>query len=345
MDHILQSDSFIKARIKLTFFYTGVLLCIVLIFSVFLYAAQNNDYRKIVVQQDFGNAQPRKLTLFQRRVVIKQVKDLRTSFLYELIIIDSTILLVGGVLSYFFAGVTLEPINKALSNQKNFLADASHELRTPLAAMHTAIEVVLRKEQKQPEVYKDTLEQVQEEVGRMRKLIEELLLLSRIDMDQISFSLTRISLTSVAKKAVSEITPLAEKNDISITENIQEHVFVLGDEERVKQIFFVLIDNAIKFTPKGGKITVIVNDKPQLIISDTGIGISKEKHKDIFKRFYQAEKSHTGSGTGLGLAIAKSIMKLHKGNLLLESSVGNGSTFICTFSKAVNSAKKDSDIS
>jgi signal transduction histidine kinase len=333
MDHLTEANSFISARTKLTALYTGVILCIVLLYSIFLYTAQSNDYRRIVLQQDFGSTAPRRLTLFQRRAVVIQVMDLRKTFFYELIIFDSIILLTGGILSYFFADVTMQPINKVLLNQKNFLADASHELRTPLAAIQTTIEVVLRKEQKSTHVYKETLEQVQNEVSRMRKLIEELLLLSRIDMDQITVAPAKISLTAVTKNAVSAIKPLAQKKNISVEEGILDHIFILGEEERMKQLLLVLLDNAIKFTPTGGKVTVAVNEKPQLIIEDTGPGIPPEKQKDIFKRFYQADKSHTGNGAGLGLSIARSIIKLYKGDITVESTPALGSRFICTFPK------------
>ncbi len=333
MKDSLPTNSFFKARIHLTALYTAVLLCIVLVFSVSLFVAQNNDYRRIALQQDFGKTVPRKLNVFQRRVVTRQVQELRKSFVYELILIDSAILLVGGILSYFFAGKTMKPVQKALENQENFLADASHELRTPLAAVQTAIEVVLRKEQKSPGIYKETLVDVQEEVGRMHNLLEELLTLSRIDMNQLSVSLSRVSLTDVVQKAVKEMKPLIQKKGLHIQENLTEKVIVMGDDERIKQLLLILLDNAIKYSAKDGVISVSIsnNSQPSIIVSDTGKGIAPEKQQDIFKRFYQADRSHTGQGAGLGLSIAEAIMKLHKGKITVESALGKGSMFTCLF--------------
>ena len=335
MESVTATQSFTKARIHLAFVYTVVLLCIVFAFSTFLYFTQNNDYRRIVLQQDFGKAVPRKLTLFQRRVILRQVKELRTSFVYELILIDSAILLFGGGFSYFFAGRTMKPVSTALANQENFLADASHELRTPLAAMQTAIEVALRKEQK-PEMYKETLVDVKDEVSRMHNLLEELLLLSRVDMNQLVLSLDKVSLTQIAKKTVKEVRPLLQKHGLHVQEQLDEEVAIVGNEERVKQVLLILLDNARKYTPKGGavSISVVGNPQPQLIVSDTGKGIAPEKQKDIFKRFYQADHSHTGHGAGLGLAIAQSLMMLHKGEITVESHLNKGSTFMCIFPKA-----------
>src|SRR5579885_483831 len=327
------NENFNHARTKLTLFYVGILLCIVFVFSLFLSIAQNNDYRRIVVQQDFGKTVPRRFTKFQNRMIASQVRELRTSFIYELIIIDSAILLVGGVLSYFFAGKTLKPVSQALINQENFLADASHELRTPLAAIQTAIEVVLRKEQKSSDIYKETLIDVQDEVGRMRNLLEELLLLSRIDMNQLTLPLHKISLTDIVKKTSKEMKPLIEKKGLTLHEILPEEVTIMGNNERVQQLLVILLDNAIKYTPKGGEITVsVANDsQPELKVQDSGKGIPLEKQKDIFKRFYQADHSHTGHGAGLGLSIAEAIMKLHKGSIAVKSELEKGSTFICSF--------------
>lgn len=332
MESLTATQSFTKVRTHLALLYTSVLLCIVLAFSIFLYLAQNNDYRRIVLRQDFGKTVPRRLTLFQKRVVVRQVQELRKSFLYELIIIDSALLLIEGVLSYFFAGKTMKPVGIALANQENFLADASHELRTPLAAIQTAIEVTLRKQQK-PEVYKETLVEVKDEVERMHHLLEELLLLSRVDMNQFTFAMDKVSLTQITRKTVREIKPLLQKHGLDVRENLENEVVAMGNEERIKQVLLILLDNARKYTPKGGIVSVSVISKPQphLIVQDTGKGIPIEKQKDIFKRFYQAENSHTGHGAGLGLAIAQSIMKLHKGKITVDSTTGKGSTFTCFF--------------
>lgn len=333
MQTFFQNESqFNRTRVVLSLWYTFILLLILVGFSVALYVTYNNDLSRIVLRQDFGTHVPRTLSRPELRLVVIQVRELRKTTQVDLFIIDLITLIIGGGLSYFLAGKTLQPIQKNMESQKLFIADASHELKNPIATVQSACEVVLRSKNKTKEDYREALEQVLDQSKRLGRLVTDLLSLSVLDAASTK-TRTKCSLSDIAEKQLAAMRPLLETTKLTLSQSISPYVFVLGDEDKLQQLVIILLDNAFKYTPLGGTITVTVRKKPQpqLLVQDTGIGIAQEKHEDIFKRFYQADVSHASKGAGLGLAIADSIMKLHRGTIRVESSIGKGSTFICTF--------------
>lgn len=328
-------SQFTKTRLILSFWYTFILLIILISFSTALSVTYNNDVTRIVLKRDFGNHVPKIFSKTEIHIITSQVRELRRTFRLDLVMIDLVTLVVGGGLSYFLAGKTLQPIQKNMASQKLFIADASHELKSPIATIRSACEVVLRSPTKTKEDYKEVVMQVLDQSQRLGRLVNDLLSLSVLDAGNMK-PLTLCSLSSLAKKEGETMKTVVKKAHLTFHSEITPHVSVLGDADKIEQLIVILLDNAIKYTPVGGSITIQVVNKPQpqLIVTDTGIGIEKEKQQDIFKRFYQADRSHASSGAGLGLAIAKSIMKLHKGKILVESTFGRGSTFVCVFPKA-----------
>ncbi len=332
MNTLTSQVSFTHARITLTVWYCSILAIILFIFSLALYSSQSKDFVRIVLLQDFGNNTPRTLTRIERTEILQQIQALRQTTRVSLLSIDGIIMVFGAGLSFFLAGKTLQPIGIMLEKQTQFLADASHELRTPLSALQTTTEVALRSERSLNE-YKTVISDVHEEIVRLGKIVNDLLYLSRADSEGIQKTLQSVDLVPVVHDAVRTLEPLVKKNDLELHLALSEKVIVHGDTDKLKQLVLILIDNAIKYTKKGGSITVQLVEKPKPIlkISDTGIGLDNAEVKQIFQRFYRADRSRSTPGVGLGLAIAKSIIEMHNAKITVKSTVGKGSSFSIIF--------------
>jgi len=328
-------NNIVRTRLVLTCWYSTILLIILFGFSVALSVTHNHDISRIVLRQDFGNQVPKVLSVTEKRLIAEQVRELRRTSLFDLVVIDVITLLFGVGLSYFLAGKTLDPIKKSIENQKAFVADASHELRNPIATIQTACEVVLRSSTKTREDYKQVVEQVFEQTQRLGRLVDDLLLLSVLDTEKTTNTFKHCSFSEIVEKEVFAMSSLIKKSGLRLEKNITPDVFLFADEDKVRQLVVILLDNAIKYSRSGGVITVkvLTAPQPQLIVQDTGIGIAVDKQKDIFSRFYRVDQSRTGNGAGLGMAIAKSIIHLHNATIKVESKLGKGSTFTCTFPK------------
>lgn len=328
-------DPFKRARITLTLWYCLILIFFLAIFSAAFYTAENRDIDRILIQRDFdqGTPPPVGLVVIRREVIHTQALELRRNLLIDLLVIDGLLLLAGGFLSYFLANKTLQPIQNIMDQQKQFIADASHELRTPLTAIISSSEVALRSKNRSTAHLRGSLEQIHQVGTRMGKIVESLLMLSRIELGAVKVEAKEVDLNEVLLSTISEMHSLIDQKGLKLNKNL-EPTLVKGDKERLKQLVLILLDNAIKYTPKGGEVTVnlIKAPKPTLEISDTGVGISKEDQKHIFERFYRAEKSRTTAGAGLGLSIARWIAHEHHASVQVESEPGKGSTFRIVFS-------------
>jgi heavy metal sensor kinase len=238
-------------------------------------------------------------------------------------------------------------LGKSFDQVKQFTSDASHELKTPLTVLKGEMEVALRKERSSRD-YEQVLRSNLEEINRMSRIVEDLLLLSKTDTGEIRLEKENINLTEIVRDVVDQLSLLAEaKNLRLVPSNHQEEVLVVADELRIRQLLLNLIDNGIKYTEPGGFIQVSLekNVPPEtavsrdpregsvkIIVSDSGIGISKVDQERIFDRFYRVDKarSRDQGGSGLGLSICKWIVQAHQGNLAVESDPGRGSTFTVT---------------
>jgi two-component system OmpR family sensor kinase len=219
---------------------------------------------------------------------------------------------------------------EALSRQRRFAADASHELRTPLTAIggHARMldEWALDGDK---ETARRSVRTIRGEVGKMRGLVESLLTLTRGD-EGAPIEVGRYDLGAVGKEA-TEIARAAVDGKVSVEFVPNEHeITATFDRERVMQVASILLDNAVKYTPEGGNVTVRAEEEDgsvALAISDTGIGISGDQLPLIFERFYRADPSRSEGGAGLGLSIARQIAETHGGQIRAESTPGTGSTF------------------
>jgi signal transduction histidine kinase len=221
----------------------------------------------------------------------------------------------------------LDRIENSYETQNRFTSDASHELRTPIAVIQGYINMLDRWGKADGEILEESIEAIKSESHNMKRLTEKLLLLAKADKGILEMEFEYFELNDL----ISEITKETQMIDSShtITNNINEVKSIYADRESLKQAVRIFVDNAVKYTPEGGKIALnsYINKKKIYIeIEDNGIGISKEDMNNIFNRFYRVDKSRTkeSGGHGLGLSIAKWIISQHKGEIEVKSELNKG---------------------
>ena len=224
----------------------------------------------------------------------------------------------------------LERLDHAFTSQKRLSEDLSHDLKTPLTIMKGEFEVSLKKLRAQEE-YESVLRSSLEEVNKIIRLADNMLMLASFEAQNIIPDRRALDIGLLAQSAVNSIRKLADEKHIEISLSHDEGITLKGDERQLKQLFLNLLDNAVKYTPEGGRVTVNVNQEKESVrirIQDTGHGIAGAQIKRIFDRFYRADKSRAGQGFGLGLSIVKSVVDAHGGRIEVESSPGLGTAFI-----------------
>ncbi|MFB9328722.1 sensor histidine kinase [Paenibacillus aurantiacus] len=260
--------------------------------------------------------------------------DVYQDLLVILLCILALFLIASIWLSYSMSKKAMIPIQQSYRQQQQFLADASHELRTPLSIMNTSLDVIEIENGEDFTSYtKEVMSDMREEVGRMSRMVQHLLLLARSDSGTVQFDMLPFDLVSKIGQWLIAIEAVAQNRKINISVQMPEELEVVGDMERIKQLVYILLDNAIKFTPDNGtvEITIVPHVKQWcLMVKDTGIGIPEEDQGRIFDRFYRVEKhrSRDEGSAGLGLSIAKWIVEAHQGSIEVESVLNEGSTFI-----------------
>jgi heavy metal sensor kinase len=228
----------------------------------------------------------------------------------------------------------LDRLERAFARQRQFTADASHELRTPLALFRGQIEVALN-QRRTVKDYQTILASLHEDAERMSLLLGDLLTLARADAGQENLFRERVDLADVADEVVAVMQPLAEKKAVDLARDQGTSAPVDGDQTRLLQLLVNLVDNAVKYTPTGGRVAVTVDrlaNQARLRVADTGVGIAPENVPHIFERFYRVDKarSRAEGGSGLGLAIVEWIVHAHGGTIAVASETGRGTTFTVT---------------
>jgi two-component system, OmpR family, phosphate regulon sensor histidine kinase PhoR len=227
------------------------------------------------------------------------------------------------------------PLERNEAMRRRFVADVSHELRTPVASIAAAAETLAETEPDDPET-PSLVELVRRQAERMRELIEDLTDLSLIESGAVALQRETLNLRVLACETAEEFRAAARARDVSIHVEAEDDVAVEGDRRRIGQILRNLLDNAVKFSPPGGTVTVRVElsgDRPAVVVEDEGPGIAPQEQDRIFQRFYQVDRSRSKArpGTGLGLAIVKHLAHLHGADVTVRSQPGRGSAFRVTF--------------
>jgi heavy metal sensor kinase len=236
---------------------------------------------------------------------------------------------------------TLTRLESSFDQMRRFTADASHELRTPLTAMRSVGEIGLRAK-REPAEYREIIGSMLEEVDRLSLLVDRLLTLSRADTGESVLAMDRVDLGQLAEEVTAQLDVLAEEKQQSLSLTVDGPSSCVGDRMVLRQALLNLVDNAIKYSPIGGRISVRVSRSAEgaamLDVSDTGPGIPAEQQQRVFDRFYRVDRSRSrenGGGTGLGLSIARWAVEVNGGQLTLENRNEPGATFRITLPSTV----------
>lgn len=327
---------FRSARIKLTAWYIIIIILISVFFSLIIYQGVGFQFRQI--ENRFNrNLGIEQTDSFRRKdidpVIFKEhMETARRDILMTLLGTNLFILLTTTIAGYFLAGRTLIPIHEALEEQKRFIADASHELRTPLTSIKTSLEVALRGKELLATEAKKILKSNLEDIENLQQLSDGLLGLAQYEKNENKIIFSEIDMAKTIENAYKKMQPLAKKKNIAISLDISKQS-IEADKNSLEKLMTIFLDNAVKYTPKGGRVAVITKDEYKNVVievKDTGIGIDKKDLPYIFNRFYRVDQSRSKteiSGFGLGLSIAQKIVESHNGSIHVSSAIDEGTTF------------------
>jgi signal transduction histidine kinase len=278
--------------------------------------------REVILETEIGDAPVRvlaqpvdtpagRLVMFVMGDRSAEMDTLRT-LLVVLLGGGLAVLAASVAVGYVYAGRALVPIRESLQRQREFAADASHELRTPLAITRAAI-AELRRGRDDPSAVDRALDDLDAGATRMEHLVADLLLLARTDADAVELAITDTDLAQATAEAVESLEAVAASRSVRLVLDVAPAP-VRGDEGRLRQLAAILVDNAIRHSPVGGRVTVAAGDGAWLTVSDEGAGIDPAHLDQVFDRFWRAPDAPPG-GTGLGLAIARWVAERHGGTI------------------------------
>jgi signal transduction histidine kinase len=243
-----------------------------------------------------------------------------------------------GATSWWLAGRALRPAQEAWERQQRFIASASHELRAPLTLIRASAEVALRDLPPDESDQRALLHDVLAESDHMRRLVDDLLTLTRLDSGQLTLTKETIDLTALLASIQRQAARLGEQRGVAV-ELADVGGLVQADTERLQQVVLIALDNALRYTPAGGRITLAATPTErtvQIRVADTGCGIAPEHLPHIFERFYRADpaRGRENGNAGLGLSIAKGLVEAMGGRIAVESTVGVGTTVVISLPRA-----------
>jgi signal transduction histidine kinase len=231
------------------------------------------------------------------------------------------------------------PIERSMIFMRRFMADAAHELRTPITVLRTRVDVALQ-QPRDADHYVSALHGVEAEARRLGGIVDSLLVLARADSGERQIERERFFLDDVAIDAAGAARVVARKKGVEVTVEEFEEAPVVGDAALIRQLIMILLDNAVKFTDRGGEVRVRVSlheGVPTFVVQDTGIGIKREDLARVFQRFFRGETARSRTdGAGLGLSIARWIAREHGAEISLTSEPGQGTRVVVTFPRAAS---------
>ncbi|RJR25755.1 sensor histidine kinase [Candidatus Microgenomates bacterium] len=333
------------ARLKLTAWYLIIIMALSVLFSLVIYRVLTAEIDRFERAQRFfierrlqegtlplppgrrlflfGNGEPPNPQL---------LTETKQRILTMIILANTGILVITGGLGYFLAGRTLKPIKEMMDEQNRFITDASHELKTPLTSLRSEFEVAMLNDAKMTlKEAKQLIKSGFEEIVELQGLAENLIELTQQSKKRGLIKREEVSLLEIAEAALKKVVPLAKQKHITINNDIDDYILE-GENQSLTELFVILLDNAIKYSPQHSKISLSSKKTDHHIrieITDTGMGIDEKDLPHIFDRFYRADKSRSKTtGYGLGLSIAKQIVETHNGSISAESKPNKGSKFV-----------------
>ncbi len=337
-------DMFRSARVKLTLFYLVIIVMFSLVVTITIRvvaehemlrsnSVQRSEVKEMVVRY-FKLPGGRAAAVFEDAQAA-EAERVRDHLNQALIGINIFALTVGGLVSYWFAGRALRPIEEAHEAQARFTADASHELRTPLTNMRLENEIFLRQKEFTPEEARDLISSNLEEVARLERLSANLLALAQYG--QVSLDRRPVQVAALVQKGLEQVRSSLDARRISVQQTIAA-AKVYVHEDSLVQLLTIVLDNAQKYGPSGGTITITGASSGQhyaLHIKDEGPGIPADDLPHIFERLYRGDKARSGAaGYGLGLALACEIASANKATISAANAPEGGAVFTLTLEQA-----------
>ncbi len=230
-------------------------------------------------------------------------------------------------------------VQSTQKSQRDFVANVSHELKTPLTSIQGFAQAILDETADTPEARQQAAQIIYSEAGRMYRMALDLLDLARLEAGTADLEMSAVDMGALLRNVIEKFTPQAQKVEVNLQLNLANDLpTLIGDGDRLAQVFTNLVDNALKFTPAAGQVMLSaarVEGRMEVSITDTGRGIPSEALPRLFERFYQVDPSRAGGetaaarrGAGLGLAIAQEIVQAHGGRISVRSEVGHGTSFV-----------------
>lgn len=248
-----------------------------------------------------------------------------------LLFVEACALLIIFFISLIVPQLAIQPIQKAMEEQKRFIADASHELKTPLSVILANNSILRSQKEKSVEEQMMWMDSTDKEIKQMSGLIHDMLLLAKSESGFLEKQFMPVDFSKIVMRCTLQFEAVAYERNITIKERIQEGIYVSGNEILLNQLVMSLVDNAVKYEAENGWITVTFHrkrDKAELIVHNSITVIPKEALSHIFERFYSIDHKKRGNNSfGLGLSIAKSIAERHGGTILAKSNANEGTTF------------------
>lgn len=314
---------------ELAMTYLAIIMAMTIVFSIVIYLIATSQFEhSLPVEFEYLDFLSRQQL---EEVFVNRADQARNNLIFSLLFLNLVSFVCGSILSHILARRTLEPIEALMESQKQFVSDASHELRTPLTALQVTNEVALRKKKLTLDEAKELMGYNVLEVIKLRELTNSLLGL--VKQESASQAKATFSIQAAITDVINQFASVLEEKDMTIENNVSD-ISLYANQAAVGQVMTILIDNAIKYSPNGSKITITsieVGDELRVSVADQGIGIKKDEQGRVFDRFYRVDQSRSGNnveGTGLGLSIAKAICERQGMRLTVKSTLNKGSTFV-----------------
>lgn len=325
----LRNDIFRRARLKLTVFYGLSVFLIVIVFSLGIYMFFGADIVGDFEYEGGGGANEQALE--QEFVKVAQRRLIST-----LIAVDLGAALLALAAGWILAGRTLSPIRESLEQHKRFVSDAAHELRTPLSVMKAGLETIDSGTEPVLEDYQELSADLREEIGRVVDLTNDLLFLARGDQGALAAAMSKVDLSRICARQAKLLEPYAGEKGVSLETDITPGLAVMGDEGQISRLVLNLLKNAIDYNRRGGDVHLSLScedNKADMTVTDTGMGIGREDLRRVFERFYKADAARERSegGAGLGLSISWEIVRAYSGEIRIDSSAGEGTSVTVLF--------------